>query len=209
MLSVRTKSDSKEARRLHDEVLRQHNLLLQIEVAREESDFYRYRYLATEGFLPGYNFPALPVRAWVPRGEGEYIARPRALAIRALAPHNVVYHEGAKWQVGWFQLPPGDLAQRQTKPKLCEECGAFADSGADRCPVCDALFNGTNSEVLSLLTLPNVRLSHRQRITSNEEERSRRGYEIQVAFSLGGGESRARLVEADVLVGSLPKLRPT
>jgi hypothetical protein len=75
--------------------------------------------------------------------------------------------------------------------------------------VCDALFNGTNSEVLSLLTLPNVRLSHRQRITSNEEERSRRGYEIQVAFSLGGGESRARLVEADVLVGSLPKLRLT
>ena len=31
--------------------------------AREESDFYPYRYLASEGFLPGYNFPALPVRA--------------------------------------------------------------------------------------------------------------------------------------------------
>jgi hypothetical protein len=29
------------------------------------SDFYSYRYLATEGFLPGYNFPRLPLYAWV------------------------------------------------------------------------------------------------------------------------------------------------
>jgi len=30
------------------------------------SDFYTYRYLATEGFLPGYNFPRLPLYAYVP-----------------------------------------------------------------------------------------------------------------------------------------------
>jgi hypothetical protein len=47
-------------------------------------------------FLSGYNFPALPVRARVPRGDGEYIARPRALAILELAPHSIVYHEVAK-----------------------------------------------------------------------------------------------------------------
>jgi hypothetical protein len=27
-----------------------------------EADFYTYRYLANEGFIPGYNFPRLPVR---------------------------------------------------------------------------------------------------------------------------------------------------
>ena len=43
----------------------------------DESDFYPYRYLASEGFLPGYNFPALPVRIFVPRGtDGEFISRP-------------------------------------------------------------------------------------------------------------------------------------
>lgn len=31
-------------------------------VTREEGDFYPYRYLASEELLPGYNFPALPVR---------------------------------------------------------------------------------------------------------------------------------------------------
>jgi len=69
-------------------------LLLQIDTAREESDFYPYRYLASEGFLPGYNFPALPVRAWVPRGNGEFIPRARFLALREFAPGNIVYHEG-------------------------------------------------------------------------------------------------------------------
>ncbi|MCK5747336.1 MAG: ATP-dependent helicase, partial [Oricola sp.] len=36
--------------------------------ARNGSDFYTYRYLATEGFLPGYNFPRLPLYAFVPAG---------------------------------------------------------------------------------------------------------------------------------------------
>jgi hypothetical protein len=34
------------------------------------SDFYTYRYLATEGFLPGYNFPRLPLYAFVPAVSG-------------------------------------------------------------------------------------------------------------------------------------------
>ena len=72
-------------------------------LAEEEGDFYPYRYLASEGFLPGYNFPALPVRAWVPRGDGEFISRPRFLALREFAPENILYHEGAKWEVS--QLP--------------------------------------------------------------------------------------------------------
>ena len=29
-----------------------------------QSDFYSYRYFASEGFLPGYNFPRLPLSAW-------------------------------------------------------------------------------------------------------------------------------------------------
>lgn len=86
------------------------NLLLQVNVAREEGDFYPYRYLASEGFLPGYNFPALPVRAWVPRGQdGDFIARPRFLAIREFAPHNFFYHEGGQWESVAFTAPPGAL----------------------------------------------------------------------------------------------------
>ena len=31
-----------------------------------QSDFYSYRYMASEGFLPGYNFPRLPLSAYIP-----------------------------------------------------------------------------------------------------------------------------------------------
>ena len=195
---ARSTQEQQEARHEQDEALRQRNLLLQVEVPREESDFYPYRYLATEGFLPGYNFPALPVRAWVPRGEGEFITRPRALAIREFAPHNVVYHEGAKWQVSSFFPPPGGLRQRCYRLRLCGECGSFAEPHMDRCPACNVLFDGANSEVIPLLDLPNVRVVRRERITCNEEERMRLGYDVQVAYQFSIGDAGFRTIEADV-----------
>jgi hypothetical protein len=111
---ARQRDDQEEARRREEEALRQLNLLRQISTNREESDFYPYRYLASEGFLPGYNFPALPVRAWIPRDDGEFISRPRFLALREFGPNNVVYHEGAKWEIVSFQSPPGGL---EAQPK--------------------------------------------------------------------------------------------
>ena len=34
------------------------------------TDFYSYRYLASEGFLPGYSFPRLPLAAYIPARRG-------------------------------------------------------------------------------------------------------------------------------------------
>ena len=54
------------------------------------SDFNTYRYLATEGFLPGYNFPRLPIDAYVPASGGgpkaAYLQRARFLAIAEFGP---------------------------------------------------------------------------------------------------------------------------
>jgi ATP-dependent helicase YprA (DUF1998 family) len=179
---ARTREDQKRARAKQDEARHQLNLLLQVGVAREESDFYPYRYLASEGFLPGYNFPALPVRAWAPRNQGEFIPRPRFLALREFAPGNIVYHEGAKWQVVAFQAPPGGLDERRRQQRLCLTCGAFCEPHLDLCPVCNSRFDGENSLLLSLLEMPNVRLRRRERITSEEEERRRRGYLIETFY---------------------------
>ncbi|MCS7020912.1 MAG: DEAD/DEAH box helicase [Gemmataceae bacterium] len=191
----------RQALQLQQEALRQLNLLRQQEVNREESDFYPYRYLATEGFLPGYNFPALPIRAWVPRGEkGEFIARPRSLAIREFGPHNIVYHEGSKWQVKRLYPTPGGLERRRHQRRLCYECGAFAEHTVDRCPNCNTLFDGANSRLILLLDLPNVRLSRRERITCNEEERIRRGYDVKLAYQLAPTDVPRRLQEAEVVV---------
>lgn len=193
------KEIQEEARRLQDEAIRQRNLLLQIEVAKEESDFYPYRYLASEEFLPGYNFPALPVRAWVPRRDsGEYISRPRFLAIREFGPHNIVYHEGSKWKVVRFQVLPGGLSQRKAVKKLCNNCQALAEKDQDICEVCGISFDGLNSQIVEYLELPNVILKRSERITCNEEDRIRQGYRLQLAFRFAPEPGGKRIIKAVV-----------
>jgi hypothetical protein len=204
---AKTREEQNRARARQDEARRQLNLLLQIEVAREESDFYPYRYLASEGFLPGYNFPALPVRAWVPRGEGEFISRPRALAVREFALDNIVYHEGSKWKVYAFQSPPGGLDERKSQKRFCLSCGAFCERDYDLCAVCNSRFDGSNSLVATVLVMPNVRTRRQERITSEEEERLRRGYKIEVYYQYPPQTPATGLLEADVVVDSSPLLR--
>ena len=79
-------------KRLQDQANRQLNLLRNDQGGSTElSEFYPYRYLASEGFLPGYNFTRLPLRVFVPTGStaGEYISRPRSVALREFGPRNL------------------------------------------------------------------------------------------------------------------------
>jgi hypothetical protein len=65
------KKDREEADQRFREARQRMELLLN-ESDAAQSDFYPYRYLASEGFLPGYSFPRLPLAAYIPgvRGRG-------------------------------------------------------------------------------------------------------------------------------------------
>jgi hypothetical protein len=156
-----------------------------------QTDFYSYRYFASEGFLPGYSFPRLPLAAYIPglagRREGDYIQRPRFIGIGEFGPGAVIYHEGARYQVVSVALPPSEPGQEGTvtaTARRCRACGYLHPEavGIDVCEHCGEPLRDTTR---SLLRLTSVRTARRDRISSDEEERRRAGFELQTSYRFG------------------------
>jgi len=195
-------SDTDDARRREREALRQKDLLCNTG-KQDESDFYPYRYFASEGFLPGYNFPRLPVRAFLPTGgdEGAFVARPRFLALSEFGPRNIIYHEGRKYRVTRTILPAGSAESRLVTAKLCQMCGFFHEgpqiSAVDHCEHCGARLDAANSLTTDrLFEMATVATQRIERITSEEEERTRQGYHITTHYRFDPEREGARLVSA-------------
>lgn len=155
------------------------------------SDFYSYRYLATEGFLPGYNFPRLPLYAFIPAagrrdGRAAYLQRARFLAIAEFGPRSLIYHEGRAYRVHKAKLPAG-LHTPEGKLStatlyVCDNCGAAHAEEPERCHACGEPMGGVHP-VRNVLRIDNVETVPAERITANDEERQRQGFEIQTVFS--------------------------
>lgn len=155
------------------------------------SDFYSYRYLATEGFLPGYNFPRLPLYAFIPASgytgsKGTFLQRARFLAISEFGPGSLIYHEGRAYRVSRARLPAGarggDTGRLVTQPLyVCTTCGAAHDHDVERCHACASSMSNALT-IRDALRIENVETRQQDRITANDEERQRRGFEIQTMF---------------------------
>lgn len=216
----RPETERNHSRRLRAQAESQIRLLTEAEGVYE-GDFYSYRYFAAEGFLPGYNFPRLPISAFVPgrrqrKGRDEFVSRPRFLAISEFGPRALIYHEGARYRVYKVNLDFGseDIeashALVTATMKRCEKCGyAHLEDKANLSEVCDRCgvsLDGT-SVIPELVHLQNVSLRLAQRITCDEEERQRFGYKMVTAYrfpDIGGKLDRK---DAEVLVGGQPVMR--
>ncbi len=186
-----TEQDRREAKMRYDEAYTQQNLLLDSRPTIN-SDFATYRYLAAEGFLPGYNFPRLPLMAFIP-GRHEkvvrdsFLSRPRFLGLSEFGPQSIIYHEGSTYRVRRIILTVRDESSAIPSAKLpvqaariCPACGYghFGEQkDSERCANCDVILTGGRS-VSNLYRIEQVATRRATRITSDEEERQRQGYEM-------------------------------
>ena len=217
---ARPEAERNHSRRLRAQAESQIKLLTEAEGVFE-GDFYSYRYFAAEGFLPGYNFPRLPLSAYVPgrrqrKGRDEFVSRPRFLAISEFGPRALIYHEGARYRVYKVNLDFGSDEIEATHDlltatmKRCPACGyAHLEQGnnlAELCDRCGAALDGA-SRIDNLVQLQNVSLKLAQRITCDEEERQRFGYRLVTSYrfpEIGGKLDRK---DAEVSIDGTLALR--
>lgn len=178
------------------------------------SDFSTYRYLASQGFLPGYNFPRLPLLAYMPARRGKvgrdsFLARPRFLAISEFGPLSLIYHEGSEYRVkkvilgvrGEQNLDQPGLTTEEAR--LCPACGYghfHAQLENELCVSCGAEIEG-GTRIDNLYRVENVSTQRVYRITSDEEERTRQGYEMQTTVQFAEADGELRVVTAEVREG--------
>ncbi|MDD5035040.1 MAG: DEAD/DEAH box helicase [Methylococcaceae bacterium] len=197
-------SERQNAQRRYGDAARQYAVLLK-SGNTQNTDFYTYRYLASQGFLPGYNFPRLPLMAWIPaRGstgangkddEGSMVSRPRFLALSEFGPRSLIYHQGRMYRVVRAKLNIGSADHVSSNSQLatvssliCSQCGyghlgepGGAQPVVNRCENCDALLTD-HDWVRELYRIETVETVPVERISINDEERQRQGFELQTTY---------------------------
>ncbi|MFN8261883.1 MAG: DEAD/DEAH box helicase [Chitinophagales bacterium] len=179
-----------DARRQHAIGLKQIELLINDNNGKSsnESEFYIFRYLAAEGFLPGYNFTRLPVRTFIGykhTDQGEYLSRPRSVALKEFGPHNTLYHNGNKYRINRMNILYAENLQR--KIKISKDTGyLFLDEEArisNVDPITKTELKGDKAEfITTLIEMSESEGVPQERISCIEEERSSSGYDIEEYF---------------------------
>lgn len=209
-----TSDEYRKHKRSLDQATRQLDLLRNDLTGRssELSEFYPYRYFASEGFLPGYNFTRLPLRVFLPTDDssGEFISRPRGIALREFGPLNIIYHNGRKYRV--CQLVTQDAESALTEAKVSKKSGYFMTGEQIKDSICpfsglDLGDNANKFHLHHLMEMAESRAEEIDRISCEEEERVSRGFEINTYFSVDGHLDRVRKAVAHSSETALLNLR--
>ncbi|MDR0891220.1 MAG: hypothetical protein LBN24_01210 [Mediterranea sp.] len=154
---------------------------------REEDEYYPYRYLASEGFLPGYNFTKLPQRALLQHKDDEqtFLSRPRSLALSEFGPQNIVYNNGSKFRIKRMMLTESLLYHKffynpRTGVVYKDQDNAMHHTDI----ITGESLDGTVRMVAGACIQSRDMIAiESDKITCQEEERTRAYYQTKVYFS--------------------------
>ena len=199
--------NSQEKRDAHIKQIRgenQRDMLLGVNQGRnkEENEFYPYRYLASEGFLPGYNFTKLPLRSILQYANDnvEFLSRPRALALSEFGPQNIIYDNGSKFRVSKMMIQ-AELVPHKFffNPKT----GVVYKDQENAAHHTDIITGETLDGIVELIPgycieAQDMMATETEKITCREEERNRKFYVTKSFFSSDDPRS---IRKCELLVG--------
>ncbi len=176
-------------------------------------DFYTYRYLASQGFIPGYNFPRLPLIAWIEqesvelfqgRPSGRMLSRPRFLALQEFGPNSLIYHSGRIYQVDSLKIGPLKNKGASHLPtqclQFCEFCGhsVVLDDTQPQYDVCENCQEPLSPAIQSLYQIESVVTKRKDFISAQDEERRKQGFEVQTYYRFAQIRGRLQKRQGEV-----------
>lgn len=175
------------------------------------SEFYTFRYLASEGFLPGYNFTRLPIRVFLGgKDKNESISRPRFIGLKEFGPNNLIYHNGGKYKVN--RITPNDVSLDLMEIKISKETnyaflGKDEGKGKNQDPITGSQFTASNIELhQNMLELEEAQSENSERISCMEEVRTSEGYVTELYLNSADGLLDATKIRLTVDGDELMKL---
>lgn len=208
-----TQSERDAAQRRYTDAYHQNRLLIKGKDEKNKvssnNELYSYRYLASQGFMPGYDFPRLPLLAWIPGRNGDPdttkpLSRPRFLALSEFGPLSLIYHQGTTYEVHKIKLSSKhNLVGKKlpvSKIQVCAQCGhsVFVDPAGvslDVCEHCHAELNESSCAINSLYKVETVETRRKEQINAMMEERQNLGYDLQTCYRFAFASNRLNYVE--------------
>jgi hypothetical protein len=139
---------------------------------------YVLSYLNSVGFLPSYAFPTDTTSLFL-ESETTELSQDSVQALKDYAPGQLVYARGTKWLVDEVDLRRANLVNADgagaiPTVNICLRCDTVNDKTAASCLSCDS------SELQAQVAVPMraMRAERRQRISSDEEHRARRPFDV-------------------------------